>query len=442
MAATGPLLVVLACGPPLEAQSIRVGEDLPVAIDVPDGRVLVYPHLAIHPTDPNHLLATVWESGPAASFQERQALDRCSTLVSTDGGRGWSRHPFPYASCGDPWVAFGADGSAVFTAMVEHPDHPEEHDAVIVHHSADGGATWSERPVNLGTGHDHQTVAVDASAEARTAWLYLISGRETRAENGVWRANVFVARSRDGGRRFDPAVHLRPNNLFIKAETGVVLSDGTVVVSYVEAATRRVGYLPNRRAWVVRSTDGGQSFSTPMYVNDDCGPMPGNRFSLSALVADPPGGPFADRLHFLCNRTGGGAVLHQRSTDRGESWTDPEPVHAAPADTAVRRRLMGAAVSREGVLGVLWSDFGRSTECYDVHFAASIDGGERFLPEVRVNSEPSCPDEGTIGGPVPWSDGGAYWGIATDADGRFRLLWSDARTGTFRLRTATVEVGR
>jgi hypothetical protein len=432
--------------PAADRWSIQVREDRAVEIGL-EGRILVYPHLAVHPANPDHLLGTVWVSGPAADHRERIEIDRCATIPSTDGGRSWKRHDFPYAACGDPWVAFAADGTALFTAMVRHADYPSSTDAVVVHRSTDGGATWNERPVDLGRGHDHQMVAADGSAPERASWVYLVSSRQARAENAAWRASIFVARSRNGGQSFDPPVELRPNNLMIKAETPVVLSDGTLVLSYVEPTTSpsppsNFRYFPQRRAWVTRSTDAGYSFSTPMFVHDACGPMPEQRFHLSALVAGTASSPFGERLYFTCNLAGGGGVVSSYSTDRGERWSDPIPVHSAHVDPAVRRRVLGAAVNRDGVVGVLWSDFRNSgPHCYDAYFAASVDGGQSFLPEQRVSAESSCPDPAALGGTTLWKDGGAYWGVAADSDGRFRLLWSDARGGSFQLRTGTVEVG-
>jgi hypothetical protein len=177
-----------------------------------------------------------------------------------------------------------------------------------------------------------------------------------------------------------------------------------------------------------------------MFVNDACGPSPQQRFSLSALVSDPPGGPFSDRLYFACNRTGGGGILLHYSADGGESWSEPRPVHTVPVDTTVERVLMGAAVNRDGVLGVLWADARGSAGCTDLYFAASVDGGETFLPEQRVSSAPSCPAIPV--GTAVWT-AGAYFGVATDSTGRFRFLWADARGGLFfQLRSAVADVIR
>jgi hypothetical protein len=292
--------------------------------------------------------------------------------------------------------------------------------------------------VGLGRGHDHQTVAVDGSTPGREGWLYVVSSRDVRADHGQLRTAVFVARSRNGGRTFDPPTHVRTSNLYTRTETPVVLSDGALLVSFVDAATSggRTG-LPRRRAWVVRSTDGGYTFSLPLFVNEACGPPP--RFSLSALVASASDGPYRDRLYFACNLPGGHGVSVSHSADSGESWSEPMPIHAT-MDSTWSRKLMAAATNRDGVVAIAWRD-GRhqpGTDCFDVYLTASLDGGATFLPEQRVTGTTSCSDR-TLNG-TGWSDGGDYFGLAGDGHGRFRLLWSDAREGVFRLRTALVEI--
>ncbi len=427
-------------GARLGAQLIHVSEDHAVLIGLEEP--LVEPHLVIHPANPAHLLGAALISVATESVEERIARQRCVSFVSTDNGTSWQRHDFPITSCFDPWVAITPDGQAVFTALASHPNLPQQGSGgLIVYHSADGGRTWDDQPIGLGRGHDHQTVVVDRSSSERESWLYVISSRDIRADQGKRRFGVFVARSRNGGKAFDVPVHIRPNNLLILAEIPVVLSDGTLVVSFVEAAGgdgRTL--LLRRRAWVVRSTDGGHTFSSPMFVNEACGGPSG--FSLSALVTDTSPGLFRDRLYFACNLPESDGVVVHYSSNGGESWSNPIPVHSLAADTLVSRKLMAAAVNNKGVVGVAWTD-GRKrpgTNCYgyDIYFAASLDGGDTFLPEERVSSATSCPDE-TVSGRW-WSDGGDYFGMATDDGGRFRLLWSDARQGLFQLRTAVVEV--
>ena len=70
--------------------------------------------------------------------------------------------------------------------------------------------------------------------------------------------------------------------------------------------------------------------------------------------------------------------------------------------------------------------------CEHVYFAASLDGGSSFLPEVKESTAENVPtlrrtprraDDG-------WA-GGDYFGLAAAAEGSFRLLWADSRIGVY-----------
>jgi hypothetical protein len=253
--------------------------------------------------------------------------------------------------------------------------------------------------------------------------------------------SVHVARSRNGGESFDPPTHIVPSNLNLNAHVPVVLSDGTLLASFVDFQRnvdnfRGRGMLERSRIWMLRSTDGGYSFSIPLLANEGC--------QGSSMTADTTAGsPFRDRVYLACRQRRSGAIVVNYSTDAGEIWTDPVRVHSAAADTIVLRAQPAVAVNRDGVLGVTWID-GRvqpGNRCQQIYFAASLDGGRTFLPERVVSSERSCPDS-TINGAAyaRWRYGGDYFGMTAGVDGRFHVLWSDARRGAFQLWTAAIEV--
>jgi hypothetical protein len=181
-----------------------------------------------------------------------------------------------------------------------------------------------------------------------------------------------------------------------------------------------------RRAWVIRSTDGGYTFTPPMFVTDACGPPPGYR--LSAFAADLTAGPYAKRLYFACRERGGSnAILLTYSRDGGETWTSARAVHAArPLDN----RVPALAVNNRGVVLVAWSDVtGKAPACEQrVSVAASLDGGDSFGPERQIATSPLC------------STGGDYFGLVGAPDGKFRIVWSEM--GDRGLKTTTVDIAR
>jgi hypothetical protein len=118
------LIALLFLVSPLAAQQIVLGNATPVDAGL-DGRPLVEPHLAVHPGNPEHLLAAVMVSVPAEELAEIRARITCSALLSLDAGETWERHDFQIRTCYDPWMALLPDGRAVFTAVGAHPSFGE-----------------------------------------------------------------------------------------------------------------------------------------------------------------------------------------------------------------------------------------------------------------------------------------------------------------------------
>ena len=427
-----------------DGQSLNVQPPTVVARATPQ-HPLDEPHLAIDPRDGDHWLAVAIVRGSAPKFPDVLRDQSCASFVSTDGGKSWGRHEFPVIGCADPWVVLTDDGQAIASMVAASPALPGQGTSgLVVFHSKDGGRTWDDTPVGLGPSHDHPVMAIDLSQSARHGWVYVSSHRGIRADDGIRRYGPWVARSRDAGKSFDDPVSVIPNNVHNFAEMPVVLSDGTLVVSFVDGfyPTERVdrdGAFERRRAWIVRSTDGGRTFSVPLFVNDACGPPPG--FRLSALAADTSSSSFRDRLYFACREKGGGAIVVNHSGDRGERWSAAMSLRSPGADTAVEERIPGVAVNREGIVAVSWID-GRSAAGHhceqSVFVAASVDGGQSFAPPVRVSSTPACDDQVRAAS----STGGDYFGFVATADGSFRLLWAEVRDGVKQLVTTTVRVER
>jgi hypothetical protein len=393
---------------------------------------LVEPHLAAHPTDPKRLVAAaiVVPGGDVGQTD-------CATFSSSDGGATWARKDLGVRGCADPWVAFLPDGTAVLAVLAGEG-------SLFVYRSTDGGASWT-KTVDLGAGHDHETLAVDSKSGA----VYVLSSQSTtEPASGKHRDAVFAARSDDGGRTFAAPVRLFSNNLSMNTMTGAVLSDGSLVVSFTDYARpsdkEAQVWLQPIRAWLTRSYD-GKTFAAPTWVSDACGR------SFPELAADASAGASRDRLYYVCNGRADGLstmpdyerVAISSSGDRGERWSDPA---AVSSNTRAYVRNTAVAVNKDGVVGVSWYD-GRNDrnrtkqifQCLDLYFTASFDGGRTFAPETRVSTESSCGDSPDNGGAkYRWPAGGDYHGLVARADGTFQVLWADSRGGRYRLRTAAL----
>jgi hypothetical protein len=409
--------------PAIEAQPIAVGEQTIVA-RAPAGWSLVEPHVAVDPRRPGRLLGVTIVSPNEGSFAERAPRTTCRTVSSDDAGRTWRQSDLSATACFDPWLAFTHAGEAVLVLVGQHPaiDTLGSGGGLLLFHSADGGRSWPDRPQVLRRSPDHPTVIADTSGSKWKGSVYVMSGQSIR-----------VSVSREGGRTFAPAVRVVPNNLGNLAEKPVVLSDGTVVLSFVDAgwwldSTRtRVGRFTHRRSWVVRSADGGQTFSTPYFITDVCGRPP--NFQQSFLAVDPSS-TFRDRLYFACRRAAGGPIVVAHSSDGGSYWSEPVSVSAEPPDTT-EHRIAAIAANTKGVLGVAWIVGRAARPCQELWFTASLDGGRSFLtPKLVSAGDCASLDE-------HWPTSGDYFGLSPAPDGRFHLLWGEPRvTGRVLVHTA------
>lgn len=428
----------------LRAQGVQVGEVRVVARSTPD-HPLYEPHVAIHPANPRQLVVAAIVSGPArGAFNERMQQQPCAAFISDDAGHTWRRHDFATSTCFDPWVVIGRQGQTLVTMSATHSALPQNGpNGLVGFRSPDAGSTWEETPVGVAGDHDHPTLAMDQTAGPRGGWIYLLSHRPTRGDDGRTRTGVYVARSRDGGKTFDDAVYSIPNNLHNLSEMGGVLGDGTLVATFVDATyardtgttqPARVSF-ERRRAWMVRSTDAGRTFSIPLFITDACGPPPG--FRLSAFAVDVGSRSFAGNLYFACRAVGGGPIVVTQSRDRGESWSAPLPIRVAGPDSASAERIPAIAIDGTGAVLVAWIDAGKPARLCEsrLYVAASTNGGLTFS-EPRVVSRAAACAEGTY---VRSSTGGDYFGVAGQSDKGFRIVWSEMRDGVAHLLTTTVQ---
>ena len=90
----GFVAACLSGGSGLQAQEIRLGETRVIARSTA-GQPLYEPYVAVHPTNPRHLVAAAIVAGPTGgTFAERMRRQSCAAFVSDDTGHTWRRRDF------------------------------------------------------------------------------------------------------------------------------------------------------------------------------------------------------------------------------------------------------------------------------------------------------------------------------------------------------------
>lgn len=123
-------------------------------------------------------------------------------------------------------------------------------------------------------------------------------------------------------------------------------------------------------------------------------------FSLPIVRADvSPDSPYRDHVYIVWDdvSTGWSDIWLVRSVDGGRSWSRPVQLNdnalqpaSGPRDF---RMTPTVAINGDGVVGVGWYDRRNdpTRRCWEFYFTASIDGGDTFSPNQPVSTTPSCP---------------------------------------------------
>jgi hypothetical protein len=399
--------------------------------------------------------------------------------LTEDFGKTWKK-TFEEYSLMDPTCAFGPDGTAYLQAF-----NLDGYLQNQTYRSADGGRTWTGPIKNIRS--DRPYLVVDHTNGQFRGRIYSYgqtSGTGT-LDPGPGMSGIRLHASVDGGRSFQDAVHRFsvPPRRTQAAGNGVVLSDGTLVIPFVELKeywTADNTYQlrdsepgrSNGRLRVVTSSDGGRSMSAAVTVADaflDVFPWRPAAGFIPWMAADRTTGVFKDRLYVVWSdrRSGRDEILFSHSSDKGRTWSKPVVLNddRTPEKTGAGpdHFMPVIAVNNAGAVGVYWYDRRDHADNrgWDIRFTASLDGGDTWAPNVRVSEQGNkftsktvwpvvlpFPPVITPGGPASielWVSnmmlyGGDTTGIATDANGAFHLAWADNRTGVLQLWTSAVTV--
>jgi hypothetical protein len=436
--------------------------------------------IAADPEDPKHLIA--------CSIITSGLPHKASSIVyvTFDGGVNWTptRETNEFFMGTDPACSLGASGVAYFLADVR--TNPVTH-LMPLYRSNDGGRTWLP-PTNLPF-IERASIRVDHHSEKHKGRVYIAGWRYIRdIDGGRSSAGLTLTRSLDHSGYFDWVTTLLPlenDRRYVSAVGNCgILSDGVVACVFSQSnddspiANQVQSVRLASKLKVITFSNGGESFSNPVTVSDYfmLRRPPGTTNIVPSLAVDEGNGPFKDRIYVVWPdvSTGRSEISFAYSADKGKTWSptkfinDDQPFDYKNPSAGPDDFMPSVIVNRDGVVGILWYDRRESPDNlgWHVRFSASLDGGETFLPSVKISEAPTRFDSeakwplfywrGVSGGgssssPGPTLNlnleimgqifnGGDYGGIAADAAGVFHPLWVDNRTGLHQLWTATVSV--
>ncbi len=345
-----------------------------------------------------------------------------------DGGNTWHDTLFagtPYSWDSDPGVT--VDDSGYFYAVVLSLPPDASTSGIFVFKSRDGGRSW-EGPYTVVNAHssafeDKELIGADNVANSPFRGnLYVVWTRFYDYTNG----GINISVSSDHGVTWSSPMRISTLTYGVQWPVVAVGDSGIVYVGWLNYMEERLE--------LAKSFDGGQSFTLPVPITD----INGGWYTLNpqllvisypALATDAnPGSPYYGNLYVAymdSTDTSGTDIFFRKSTDRGESWTEPVRLNDDPEGVMVDQFHPWIDVDQHGVITVIFYDRRNDPDdiLMDVYLTQSYDGGETWTPNVRVTSVSSNPGAGKSGLI------GEYIGLDT-WNGKPFMVWTDTREGT------------
>jgi len=399
------------------------------------------PGMAVDPNDPMHIVAASNDYGTPNGDAW------VGYYVSWDGGKTWTRDLIPgYLGgpispltgmdlSGDPVVCFDAQGnvfiSGLFAKRARNPVNPlgfgfnaGRADGIFVAKSTDGGATFDQ-------------ISILATAMQTMISFHDKEWMAVDMNNGnvyvVWVvftilsvANVLFSRSTDNGNSFSTPQVISEYSAFEIANQGSTIQvtpDGRVHVWWIDFNQAQVRY--------TFSDDQGGTFSQPRSIADVV-EIPryvdGNDYRTPTLLmsaADPNDENGSLYVTWNDYRTGDSDALLIFSHDNGATWSDQLRMNDDEEGNGLDQYFPAVAVSPDGFVHVFFYDKrnDENNTIMEVYYTMSMDGGMNWTFNINAS------DASFNGNNAPHAFIGDYNAAAASEHTAY-YAWCDTREGT------------
>jgi hypothetical protein len=357
----------------------------------------------------------------------RLGYRRVAYAATTDGGKTWAQALYtgtPYTRDSDPGLT--VDRFGTFYAVVLAFESTSQPNGLFVYRSTDGGLTWSGPYTVIddvpSVFEDKELIACDRSGGFFDGNLYVAWARFG------FNQEVQVARSTDGGETFQAPVFIESG--YLQWPVPVVGVGGVVHVAWVNMGSSSLR--------IASSSNGGASFGSPRTICSlgwsGYGYINGNItvFSYPAMAVDLTGGPHHGRLYLAYMDDAGPDmdIFLRYSDDAGITWSSALRVNNDIPGNGRDQFHPWVDVDANGDVGVVWLDrrLDPSNWKWDCYLAVSTNGGASFGPSVRVSTVSSDPSQAALDTMGRAGLIGEYIGLAMSG-GYPYPLWTDTRNG-------------
>ncbi len=377
--------------------------------------------IAINPLDSMNMVA-VWRDF-------RLGYRRVGVGYTLDGGVTWHDTLFsgtPYEWDSDPGIT--VDDSGNFYAVVLSLPSDMSTSGIFVFKSSDGGVSW-QGPYTVIDAQsyyfeDKELISADMTDNSPYRGnLYVAWTRFYDFNNG----GINISTSNDGGLTWSAPVHLGYRVDGVQWPVTTVGDSGIVYVAWLNFAEGKLELVRSSDGGTTFSapmpiTEINNGW---FYINPDLLVI-----SYPSIAADAsPESPYRGNLYVVytdSTSSNGADIFFRRSTDRGETWSSPIRLNDDSINVITDQFHPWIDVDQNGVLTVIFYDRRNDPNnlLMDLYITQSFDGGETWTPNKRVTSVSSDPSAGGKSGLI-----GEYIGLDV-WHGRPFMVWTDTREGT------------
>jgi hypothetical protein len=339
---------------------------------------------------------------------------------------------------GDPVMLVDNDGNYYFFHL-SNPTSGSWIDRIVCQKSTDGGVTWNDGSymgLNGNKAQDKEWVAIDRNTGViYSTWTQF---DDYGSSNPNDRSNIMFSKSMDSGESWTPALRIN------EVDGDCIDDDNTV-----EGAVPCVG--PNGEVFVSwagplgivfdKSLDGGETWlDNDIFVTDFPGgwafDIPGiSRCNgLPITICDLSGGENHGTIYINWsdqrNGTNDTDVWMVKSTDSGETWTEPARVNDDPPGKQQFFTWMTIDQITGNLYFVFYDRRAYNDNNTDVFMAKSVDGGETFR-NFKISETPFIPTSGVFFGD---------YNNVTAHDNVIRPIWTRLHNGQISVWTAIINL--
>jgi hypothetical protein len=328
---------------------------------------------------------------------------------------------------GDGVVAFGPNGESYYSGLAVLFNTGKQF--IGVSKSTDNGATFSTPvdastlAGNTTDTQDKEWVAVDRNTNSPFKGNVYVSWTDFRP-NGSF---INFARSINGGDSFKPPIAISPqdNTQLVQGSVPVVASNGDLYVAFSDghSAIGGIGIVKSTDGGVTFSTERKVASNVNVSMMTGGGGVRTNSFP--SMTVDKDGAVHVVFDGWGMSPLDRSDIFYVRSTDGGNTFSSPLKINDDGSTTT--QFLPSIAAASDGTLGVKWWDRRNDLSgdsLTDVYMTISHDGGASFGKNFRVSDHNWV--FGPIEPGFASAYHGDYDGMAADAN-NFHLGWSDER---------------